>query len=654
MSGSNYLNYEIGDRINEYIEVKNIKEGGLGRVYFGFCHKRQMDIVVKTIKKRVWEVQKLWEVWDTFQEKLETDTLPISDILELKDYLLFTYFREARLTCQANGHPNIIGGLNIWWTREGQLFFECIFYQNSKNLDELQKTIYASTKNKSIGSLEAIHIAISFCNAMIYLDSEVVKSFNFNRKNKNEQATGFVHRDIKPENLLINNKNIVKLIDLGLAKYITQGNHISQFLGSSPKAGTPQFMSPEQLLHFDMVTPASDIYSFGATLYFLLGGDLTNLIGANFKGDIPVLEYVPQELMNIVLKCLSKRISERYQNFKQLKCDLSDLVLKIKEKQIPVEENARCRSCGLVYNQRIAWPNAATAQINHESCFNTHSYVKIEEGKFWKGCSPEHNTLLINKFRRSLNITEFKDKYENVYLPGFYIDQYTVTNQQYFEFVKSTGHPYPEHWDHGSNPFPAHEQMHPVVNVSFDDANAYCQWADCRLPTGDEWEKAARGNDGNLYPWGNQFSADYCNTAESKIGKMVPVNEFKNGASPYKCYQMVGNVAEWVNEAHPKSDLYKYVKGGSFGDSCELFGLPFLHDLALHIEAKKDYVGFRTVRENLPSQKNKNLPAATILIENTFNKSCPVCNGEFIPFSVNELNLPGKNIYSWNGFFDVE
>jgi serine/threonine protein kinase len=650
---SNYLNFNIGDTINDSIVVREVKEGGLGRVYFGFCKRKQMDVVVKTIKRRVWEAQSLWEVWEMFQDKLENDTLPVSEILELKDYLLFTYFREARLTCQVTGHQNIVSGLNLWWTKYGQLFFECNYYKNSKNLDEIFKSIALKTSKKSIGILESLHLAVSFCNAMIYLNSEVINAYNYTRKSMEEHATGFVHRDIKPENILINSKNSIKLIDLGLAKYITQGNHISQFLGSSPKAGTPQFMSPEQLIHFDMVTPASDVYSFGATLYYLLGGDLNNLIGVTSKNEISCLKEIPKEYMNVILKCLAKQISVRHQNFIELKNELVNIILAIKSGKIKVNENGRCILCGYIYNGPLTLIKSRN-NLNPQVTFtNLHNYIIIEDGSFWKGCSPEHNKILIKKYHRYLEEGGFKEKYENVHLSSYYIDQYPVTNQQYLLFVKEKGHEYPSHWKSGNDPFPENKSMLPVVNVSFEDAREYCAWAGCRLPTGDEWEKAARGPDGLLYPWGDQFSSGCCNTAESDNRRIVKVTEYSEGASPYNCYQMVGNVSEWVDESHPQSDSFKYVRGGSYGDSCELFGLPFLHNLAYQEDVKKEFVGFRTVKDTINSSQKVDQPAPTIIVEGTHDERCPICNGEIISFVNEEIRVPGNNIFTWDGFFDI-
>ena len=137
-----------------------------------------------------------------------------------------------------------------------------------------------------------------------------------------------------------------------------------------------------------------------------------------------------------------------------------------------------------------------------------------------------------------------------IFVDAFRISKYPVTNAQYAEFVKATKRNPPEHWP-GQEP-PPDLRNHPVVYVSWHDAMAYCQWLGkekgrtCRLPTEAEWEKAARGTDGRIYPWGNEFSAEKCNMRETGIGGPSPVGMFPDGVSPYGCLDMSGNVWEWT------------------------------------------------------------------------------------------------------------
>jgi formylglycine-generating enzyme required for sulfatase activity len=106
---------------------------------------------------------------------------------------------------------------------------------------------------------------------------------------------------------------------------------------------------------------------------------------------------------------------------------------------------------------------------------------------------------------------------------------------------------------------------HPVTDVSLADAEAYCDWAGGRLPTGDEWEAVARGAEGLAFPWGDVFDADRCNSADSGWGWTVPVTAHPQGASPFGAEQLAGNVWEWV--AGISADGWATVRGGSYLDT---------------------------------------------------------------------------------------
>lgn len=133
----------------------------------------------------------------------------------------------------------------------------------------------------------------------------------------------------------------------------------------------------------------------------------------------------------------------------------------------------------------------------------------------------------------------------------YYIMRYPVTNTHYQQFLRATGHRAPLFWE--EEKCLAEKADHPVVGVSFGDAAAFCMWArsvtglPVRLTTEPEWEKAARGLDGRIYPWGNTWEPGRCNSQEAKIGDTVPVGQFSPaGDSPFGVADMGGNVQEWI------------------------------------------------------------------------------------------------------------
>ncbi|MEW6544593.1 MAG: SUMF1/EgtB/PvdO family nonheme iron enzyme [Nitrospirota bacterium] len=143
-----------------------------------------------------------------------------------------------------------------------------------------------------------------------------------------------------------------------------------------------------------------------------------------------------------------------------------------------------------------------------------------------------------------------------VYLDSFHLDRHEVTVGRYITFLESTGRQPPRHFDEINL---ARDKHRPIVGVSWLSADAYCRWVGKRLPTEAEWEKAARGTDGRLYPWGNEPPTDqYGLFGKARwIGyeTLAPVGSFASGRSPYGVYDLAGNVWEWVADWYDK-DYY--------------------------------------------------------------------------------------------------
>ena len=187
----------------------------------------------------------------------------------------------------------------------------------------------------------------------------------------------------------------------------------------------------------------------------------------------------------------------------------------------------------------------------------------------------------------------------------FYIGETEVSNAQYAEFIESTSRKAPKDWKDGK--FLPGTGAEPVAGVTWADANAYCEWlskelgATVRLPTEAEWERAARGDTGYKYPWGNEWNDEAAQSKEVE-GKIRPVKSSEAGRSPYGAYEMLGNVWEWTSDSAVNENgepiLYdgmkqRIVKGGSSTEPRA--SLTIANRLARPEDRPSDLLGFRYV-----------------------------------------------------------
>jgi formylglycine-generating enzyme required for sulfatase activity len=187
------------------------------------------------------------------------------------------------------------------------------------------------------------------------------------------------------------------------------------------------------------------------------------------------------------------------------------------------------------------------------------------------------------------------DKERKYIRKDYLIGKYPVTNAQYKLFLDANPEYHlPRDWDKDTRTHPRGKANHPVVNVSWDDVSAFCKWGGYRLPTQQEWEKAARGEDGRTYPWGEDWvDGKYCNSEEASIGRTTPIDDFPEGVSPYGVWDIAGNVWEWTSGWYDKEKKQRVVRGGSFFDDQSYAGCAF-RDWS-YPDFRSHYGGFRVV-----------------------------------------------------------
>ncbi len=237
--------------------------------------------------------------------------------------------------------------------------------------------------------------------------------------------------------------------------------------------------------------------------------------------------------------------------------------------------------------------------------------IRIPSGTFKMGMNAELSASLCVEFRTDCSVDDFADEEPAhlVKLESYWIYQTEVTNAQYRGCVED-----------GSCPLPALLEFfedllfgdHPVVYVDWYAAQAYCEYARGRLPSEAEWEKAARGTDSRLFPWGNTAECGKGNLKGCAQGLTTPVGSFPEGASPYGVLDLAGNVSEWVadwyspeyyrdsppeNPSGPTEGEMRVARGGSWKNPFP--GVRSTNRTGNYPEVFSTGVGFRCVIEGV-------------------------------------------------------
>ena len=348
-------------------------------------------------------------------------------------------------------------------------------------------------------------------------------------------ARGLVHRDVKPQNIILSPSEGAVLTDFGLVRAIVS----SGLTSTGSFLGTPPYMAPE-IWEGHPAVFATDQYALACVLVEMLTGKALfdgktppAVMAQHFKPlqlpaawPVGVSQTISAALQKALAKTPEQRFASNAELLRALRRSPASPTPSRPDIQPPVIDVQKLQS-------------RLQPGYNHAGI----EWVEIPAGEFLYG-----------------------EKNQRRLLPSAYlIGKYPVTKEQYRHFLAANPrYPTPSGWNKENRTYPDGEGKLPVVYVTWEDANAFCKWARCRLPSPAEWEKAARGTDGRTYPWGEDWvNGKYCNSREANIGSITPVDDYPNGASPYGVWDLSGNVSEWTSS---KSDIESKVitRGGSW------------------------------------------------------------------------------------------
>ncbi len=394
---------------------------------------------------------------------------------------------------------------------------------------------------------------------------------------------GIIHRDIKPDNFMLqetpDGAMHVKLLDFGIAKLLDRTeDKILTLTQTGMVIGTPNYMSPEQC-QGEELDARSDIYSLGVVLYEMLTGSqpfsATNPTGIAVKHVTEKPRSLREQnpsisatVEKVVLKALEKKPGDRQQSALQLAQEFEDAVTSNKS-STPLPASYETRE--LTFNEELS--STSKAPI-----YATITTLILLSGIalwwiFWRQPEPAstQNPKSSNTKTATTNVTPVTPPEGMIFIDGgeftmgrnsgddldspahqvtlkpFFIDRTEVTNFAYKKFIDAKNYPAPPEWK--GNAFPEGQAQFPVTDVTWVDANAFAAWQKKRLPTEEEWEFTARGNDQRTYSWGNEFVSGKANVKSNSnptTTNKIPVGSYKDTASPFGVVDMIGNVWEWT------------------------------------------------------------------------------------------------------------
>jgi eukaryotic-like serine/threonine-protein kinase len=543
----------------------------------------------------------------------------LAEHLAQNDRVVARFEEEAKLEARLSGHPNIVPVFDIG-AADGLHYIVMPYIQG----EDLASFVRRAGR---VHPEDAANIVAQVAEALCWAE-----------------AKGVVHRDLKPANIRLDTSGRAIVVDFGIAK-ASYGSGELTLPGEG--LGTPFYMSPEQFLG-EACDARSDLYSLGVVFFELLTGErpfkgdsFASIQKAHLAPKAPLIRSydpeLPEPYEELVQKLLQKHPANRFQSAKHLLAALSHLGISsgrsalLPQVDEVLSQEATQKSTASVPSPSIVHPSdpeetqkstasspspsvgrpakhrlqmiialslvtltllvgiAAALVLSHPKTViadATGSMMLVRAGDFIFG---DDSSISPNPRRK-------------IFLQDFYVDQTEVSNAQYKKFCDATGHAPPNSAIFLSKP------DYPVADVTFEDAAAYAAWAGKRLPTEEEWEKAARGSDGRPYPWGRDP------WTEGVPHDLEPVDSFKARQSPAGAFNMAGNVFEWTQSLFPAGALeyadmnkalgtdsfsrkWYSIKGGSFSPKSDPRLLLSYMRRGFPEDQRSAYIGFRCVRE---------------------------------------------------------
>ncbi len=463
-------------------------------------------------------------------------------------------------------HPHIVQAFDF--NREGDTYYVVLEYVPGETLEQRLATLKEA--NLRLPLQDAIRILLSVCEAVAYA-----------------HAHNVIHRDLKPSNVILNLLGQPVLTDFGIAK-ILSGGIVHTAMGTT--IGTAAYMSPEQV-RGTRVDHRSDIYSLGVMFYELVAGEppfsgrsANTIMQKHLTEPMPDTDLlrsnVPKPLVDVLKKALAKDPDDRHQSASELAADIERVAQGLTSKATAPDYAGEM---GAFAQPRQGETRATQRDGEWQAAEKKRSSRRLRRPLYLGAlgaallvlCLAAGALVLLPRLNRALppssgmvriparvytvGLASEEQNYaapQEVSLDEYWIDRFEVTNEQYAAFLSDSGAPAP--WPGGA--IPAGEENHPVQGVTWEMSRNYCEWADKRLPTEAEWEVAARGPEGWLYPWGNEPDA-----ATVPSGGTYDVGSAGSNRSPFGVADMAGNTWEWVDEPYAAVGAgQRVLRGGAY------------------------------------------------------------------------------------------